>query len=187
MSRHNRQQQQHSPKGRGVASANAASQSEPQQQRQVSSSTTPSTNTGQETSMSLLQRLSHACQYHASHHYANNNANGASVLANPDDALDDIPARCRKDLVTLGTILPKVEQATNQQPTAAEIGHLCSFYQDVLVGGYCPHAPHLFNWGKGGTEGMFMAAVVRRKRIWECHLLIVDFIFILKYTALSTM
>lgn len=160
MPRHNRQQQQHSAKSRGVASANAASQSEQQPQRQGSSSTTttssttPSTNTAQETSMSLLQRLSHACQYHASHHYANNNANGASVLANPDDALDDIPARCRKDLVTLGTILPKVEQATNQQPTAAEIGHLCSFYQDVLVGGYCPHAPHLFTWGKGGTEGM---------------------------------
>jgi hypothetical protein len=155
------QQEQQQPP---VKSANEAKTKEEEEEEESSS-------------ISLLQNLSRACQYHASHHYNNNNNN------NPDDPvllLEDVPIKCRNDLIKLGTILPKVEQATHHKPTAAGIGHLCSFYQDVLVGGYCPHAPHLFQWGKGGTEGTVhhnIHAIVVRSLSSCCVILLTQILF----------
>jgi hypothetical protein len=38
-------------------------------------------------------------------------------------------------------------------PEASDVAHLCDFYHSVMGGVYCPHAPHLFRWGKGGIDG----------------------------------
>jgi hypothetical protein len=58
----------------------------------------------------------------------------------------------KKDLRLLKELLPKVEATCSTDAKATDVvGHLCDFYNDVLTGGFCPHAPNLFRWGGNGT------------------------------------
>lgn len=77
-----------------------------------------------------------------------------------DENEADIPDRCRTDIQTLRLLLPRVEKSCKAPksghkggPEATDVAHLCDFYYSVIQGTYCPHQPHIFQWGKGGVEG----------------------------------
>lgn len=91
---------------------------------------------------------------------------------------EEAPVYCREALTVLRRVLPKVEHkyrasesssetplvAADEQepgkqhhrqhkgPAVQDVGHICDFYSNVLEGGFCPHAPHLFRSGQEGTE-----------------------------------
>ncbi len=90
----------------------------------------------------LIELLAVACQKHQITHHKN----GATSLG------EKMPQCCQKDLRLLKELLPKVEATycTDVKATDA-VAHLCDFYNDVLAGGFCPHAPNLFRWGDNGT------------------------------------
>jgi hypothetical protein len=107
-------------------------------------------------SSEVLLALSNACNKHAIFHKNSK----SHAVARPDEVEENLPEKCSKDLASLRSLLPKVEKAfkatTNGQkggPEALDVSHLCAFYHSVLNGAYCPHAPHLFSWGKGAVEG----------------------------------
>ena len=99
---------------------------------------------------SLLVALSESCRKHGASAHASNHQNRDGCAA----MLDDVPPGCREALTSLRTVLPKVEQAypshhhhhasTTTTTTVQDLAHMCDFYNDVLSGGFCPHAPHLF-------------------------------------------
>lgn len=84
---------------------------------------------------SLLVQLSVACQKHRVQHHPNGE--------------DDHSSECQKDLKALSVVIPKVEA---EYLHSAEIAHLCDFYNDVINGGFCPHAPKLFRTGIDDCE-----------------------------------
>jgi hypothetical protein len=98
-------------------------------------------------------KLSDACNKHAAYHQGRNN----SVRADEDE--ENLPEKCRNDLQSLRLLLPRVEKSFQppapgkKGPEAADVAHLCDFYNSVLRGVYCPHAPHLFHWGKEPKDG----------------------------------
>ena len=86
--------------------------------------------------------LAVACQKHRITHHKN----GATSVD------EKISLCCKKDLRLLKELLPKVEATCSTDAKATDVvGHLCDFYNDVLTGGFCPHAPNLFRWGGNGT------------------------------------
>ena len=92
----------------------------------------------------LLLMLSECCNKHGLTH-------------NTDVPHEEIPERCQRDIDALRKILPKVEcmVAVEEKPHPLDVAQLCHFYQTVMNGGFCPHAPLLFEWGKNGTAGMW--------------------------------
>ena len=133
----------------------------------------------------LLLRLSEACNKHKSLHCNNTNTNKNTDGNINDDNTDHdgdytngeydyavlslaeltgrIPERCHKNLKSLKTVLPKVEEeyqadvlfstnnSNNNNTGWKDASHLCSFYESILSKGFCPHALCLFDYGKGGT------------------------------------
>jgi serine/threonine-protein kinase ATR len=97
---------------------------------------------------SLLELLAAACQKHQVCHH------NKTESSNCDD---DIPHSCRKDLTLLLELLPRVEATCCKDDSIEVLGHLCDFYNDVISGGFCPHAPNLFRWGKSGASKFFVA------------------------------
>jgi hypothetical protein len=90
----------------------------------------------------LLEQLAEACQYHR----ATQHKDGAPRLD------EEMSLACQKDLKLLTELLPKVEAACCKDVNSMDVvGHLCDFYNDVLRGGFCPHAPCLFRWGNNET------------------------------------
>lgn len=89
-------------------------------------------------SSSLLVLLSESCRKHsASAHESNKGLCAATV--------EEAPQCCQDALASLRTILPKVEKAYPPHKTQVhDLAHMCDFYNDVLSGGFCPNAPHLF-------------------------------------------
>lgn len=67
---------------------------------------------------------------------------------------NDLPEYCQCALDTLRRTLPKVEQAIHDSVTLKtdDLQHLCDFYKDLVEGGFCSHALHLFDLGKGAVE-----------------------------------
>jgi hypothetical protein len=115
----------------------------------------------------LLIILSDNCRKHSingnTHHESNH------VLS---EEWDNVPLFCQEALTTLKRILPRVENRiliiennnnnnNNSNDTkmissnVSDLGHLCDFYNDVILGGFCPHALHLFDLGKGAIEGKY--------------------------------
>lgn len=93
---------------------------------------------------SLLVSLSESCRKHSASAHASNKGLCAATVA-------EAPQCCQEALTSLRTILPKVEKAYPPHKSAVQdVAHMCDFYQDVLSGGFCPNAPHLF---LGATEG----------------------------------
>lgn len=88
---------------------------------------------------STLLKLSQACQKHRQDHHLSNN------YPNNDEPISDA---CNSGLKALQSLLPKVENACLEAGTLrfTDVSHLCDFYNDVLEGGFCPHAPNLFGW-----------------------------------------
>ena len=110
----------------------------------------------------LLLGLSEACKKHLLWHQqaaaAAATTNGTTEGIRPEDVLQ----RCQTDLAALRKILPKVEQkichtaSSNKRNRATdplEAAQLSHFYRDVLCGGYCPHAPGLFQTPEGLPDG----------------------------------
>jgi hypothetical protein len=99
---------------------------------------------------SLLLQLSECCNVHLTFHKSEGN----------DDDYEDNERRCTMALESVRHILPKVERAYRYQPSAskkrgpeaAEVAHLCAFYRDVMLGGYCPKAPGLFQTAQGNPD-----------------------------------
>ena len=87
---------------------------------------------------SILVSLSESCRKHsASAHESNKGLFAATVM--------EAPQCCQEALASLRTILPKVEKAYPPHNTMVhDLAHMCDFYNDVLSGGFCPNAPHLF-------------------------------------------
>jgi hypothetical protein len=78
---------------------------------------------------------------------------------------EEVPRYCQESLQSLRVIVPKVERNYPPRETSAtELHHLCDFYQDVLSGGFCPHAPHLFLLGKGATESKLRESDSERQK-----------------------
>lgn len=97
----------------------------------------------------LLTNLANCCQAHRKHHERER------VPDYEVEKEEDIPDFCRQALRALSTILPKVERnIRSQTPLKCEtLGHLCDFYDQAMQGAFCPHAPHLFNFGTDAAEG----------------------------------
>jgi hypothetical protein len=57
---------------------------------------------------------------------------------------------CSDSLTALQQLLPKVEDKCFDSVT--DVLHVCDFYQDCLMGGFCPHAPLLFVELEQGTS-----------------------------------
>ena len=98
----------------------------------------------------LLLGLSEACKKHSLLHQ--------QVVVATSDVRPEDDGRCQTDLAALRKILPKVEQKIicNNKRRAAdplEAAQLSHFYRDVLCGGYCPHAPGLFQTPEGLPDG----------------------------------
>ena len=92
----------------------------------------------------ILLRLSEACNVHRSYH----NENPPKKDEKDNEA---IPERCRKDLKSLGSILPRVEETYSYEKcSVSDASHLCSFYKTIIQRGFCPHALILFDSGKRG-------------------------------------
>lgn len=112
---------------------------------------------------SILVTLSDNCRKHqlsGQHHHHKN-----CYVA---ECWNDVPKYCQEALETLKRILPKVEQtiqvcdgsaSNTNKPTInklVDLGHMCDFYNDVLVGGFCPNALYLFDLGKGAIESKYL-------------------------------
>ena len=74
---------------------------------------------------------------------------------------EKIPEFCQRALEKLRCTLPKVEASfrASKSPKPEDVRNLCDFYIQVLEGGFCPNAPHLFELGKGGTESTLYLVV----------------------------
>jgi len=93
-------------------------------------------------SPSLLVSLSESCRKHAA---------SAHASSNKGLCVGEAPKCCQEALASLRTILPKVEKAyPPHKASVQDVAHMCDFYNDVLTGGFCHHAPHLF---LGASEG----------------------------------
>ena len=126
----------------------------------------------QQSSTEILLKMSDACCKHGDYH----SKKQPNCRPDPNNDEANLPQRCLKDIRALRQLLPKVEKTIQPQvdsneasPRAAKTGrskaiqkegteasdicHLCDFYESVLNGVFCPHAPHLFQWGKGGIDG----------------------------------
>jgi len=87
---------------------------------------------------SLLVSLSESCRKHSASAHASNKGLCAQTVS-------EAPQCCQEALSSLRTILPKVEKAYSPGKSAVQdVVHMCDFYNDVLSGGFCPNAPHLF-------------------------------------------
>jgi len=95
----------------------------------------------------FLHKLSDCCAQHAESH--------TPKPVRPLTEHDEMPEKCQKDMSSLCKILPRVEDAVDKNPHPSYIPHLCDFYQSVIQGRFCPHAPLLLEWGKGGFAGMY--------------------------------
>jgi hypothetical protein len=91
----------------------------------------------------LLEMLAVACQKHKATHHKNQN--GAAHFE------DEMPQGCKRDLEFLKELIPKVEASYCKDVRSTDVANLCDFYNDVLEGGFCPHAPNLFRWGDSET------------------------------------
>ena len=89
----------------------------------------------------LIELLAAACEKHRiTHHSVGDVRPGESTRT-----------ACKRDLRLLKELLPRVELSCCRELNSVEmLGHLCDFYNDVLQGGFCPHAPELF---RGGDDG----------------------------------
>lgn len=111
----------------------------------------------------FLLKLSDCCAQHAESHPAK--------PLQPLTEQDEIPERCQREMSSLCKILPRVEDtySIDKNPHPSYLTHLCDFYQSVIQGRFCPHAPLLLDWGKNGTEGMYYridsAGTIERVRI----------------------
>ena len=124
---------------------------------------------GQQSSTGILLKMSDACCKHGDYH----KKQLPNSRADPKNNEENLPQRCLKDIRALRQLLPKVEKSIQPQvdtpgwkrkrsrakslketgADASDVSHLCDFYDTVLNGHFCPHAPHLFQWGKGGIDG----------------------------------
>lgn len=102
----------------------------------------------------VFSKLADGCNKHSTYHQTSKR----SVRQDEDE--ENVPEQCRKDLISMKALLPKVEkcfQASNSnqqnQVEATDVAHLCDFYERVLRGVYCPHSPALFKWGKVPKDG----------------------------------
>eukprot|EP00980_Cylindrotheca_fusiformis_P025542 scaffold14008_cov124-Cylindrotheca_fusiformis.AAC.10 len=99
----------------------------------------------------VFKKLADACNKHSAYHQT------AKSFARLDEDEDNLPEKCRKDLVSVRALLPKVEKCfplgQAKQCDASDVVHLCDFYERVLLGVYCPHAPALLQWGKVPNVG----------------------------------
>lgn len=135
-----------------VTSSSSSSSSLPESSRQPQQPSNRSSS--QRRSSNVLLSLSNACNKHATYHQGRRKASGRI-----DDDEENLPEKCRKDLQDLRKLLPKVEKSFRppargeRGPKAEDVASLCDFYRSALNGGYCPHAPHLFHWGKVPQNG----------------------------------
>ena len=97
----------------------------------------------------MLLQLSGSCARHRSRHEK------GRISAHPNDVEGEVPKFCQDVINTLRKVMPKVEQAyrASTNPRVEDIGHICDFFEQVIEGGFCPHAPHLLRLGKRVNDG----------------------------------
>lgn len=98
---------------------------------------------------SLLFELSESCARHRLRHEKNH------IATDSVDEVGGVPAFCQDVINTLRKILPKVEKHyhASRNPKPEDISHICDFYEQVIEGGFCPHAPLIIKQGKHGSDG----------------------------------
>lgn len=92
----------------------------------------------------FLMKLADCCNVHAKSSHASSKPTRALTEQ------DEMPEMCKRDIASLSKILPRVEEtyAIDKEPHVSFLPHLCSFYESVIHGVFCPHAPLLLEWGK---------------------------------------
>jgi len=109
----------------------------------------------------ILLRLSEACNAHRKTHNESQEKKEKNKILNSEscgvhnsaEKSENIPERCKKDLKSLGAILPKLEEKYNYAVCSdKDASNLCSFYASVIQKGFCPHAWDLFDSGKNGRH-----------------------------------
>ncbi|CAB9501042.1 protein kinase ATR [Seminavis robusta] len=140
----------HEPRGSSIQNPN----NQQSKRTRRTKSGPPSTITVPVEEKNLLRQLSDCCEKHTKQCH-NRKSN--------DDEVDDYDETvCQAALEIVRGALPKVEAAYVYQPNnnnkrsrrgggpeAHEVGVLCIFYKDALLGGYCPLAPGLFQTPEG--------------------------------------
>jgi hypothetical protein len=117
--------------------------------------TTTTTTATSSTQSLLLVSLAESCKRHATTaHSSSDPTTTTTTIANDDDVTTTTTTTtseyyCRDSLETLQQLLPKVEDKCFY--SVSDVLHLCDFYQDCIVGGFCPHAPLLFMRMEQGT------------------------------------
>lgn len=139
--------------------------------RQISEkSSSASRRPSRRNSSDVLIKLSHSCNAHF-----NNCHKDRKSVVNFEDEVENIPDQCRVDLEKLRNLLPEIEKKFQppahgeRGPDAHDVAHLCDFYNSVMQGNYCPHAPHLFGTGKVLNDGQFIRHA--KVHVWRCRLI----------------
>jgi hypothetical protein len=116
-------------------------------------------NSSNNNDFSMLLRLSTACKKHQAWH----KENPGDTFTFPCIHVENTPEKCQRELHILRRVLSTLEKeyqpnnasrnsSRNSKGTPEHVGHMCDFYRDVLAGGFCPHAPHLFQLGRGAID-----------------------------------
>ena len=135
----------------------------------TAAATTTATTTA--VSSSLLLKLATSCAKHKASQHSSSSITSTPALSvsalrhllhssGDLQTTNTLPVECTKALTILEKTLPKLERTYRANPaapsatTVEHVGHICDFYQDVIRGGFCPHAPHLLlALGQGATQG----------------------------------
>lgn len=108
---------------------------------------------------SLILMLAKSCTRHNEQHKKDGDID--EICYHQHDGEDE-PACCRKALLTLSRIIPKVEKAyrASSNPNAIDVRHLCDFYLGVVQRSFCPSALKLFEYGKNPADSKYRRLLV---------------------------
>jgi hypothetical protein len=100
---------------------------------------------------SLLVQISESCARHRLRHEKQQSHHGAGE--------ENMSTFCQESIKTLRKIVPKIERQyhASTNPQAEDIGHICDFYEQLIEGDFCPHAPDALRQENGPLNGTLNA------------------------------
>jgi hypothetical protein len=77
------------------------------------------------------------------------------------DGEENMSTFCQESIKTLKKIVPKLERQyhASTNPQAEDIGHICDFYEQLIEGDFCPHAPDALRLENGPMNGTLKASI----------------------------